>query len=562
LCLAVTLAGCARSATTSYGSDAPDGSYASTGDSSLTETSVSASEDSPGEEDASVGGSDAASDGGPDVAEASCAQYLGPAASSASTWAYADASGHLQYRALSAQGDRMMDFSYAGYMGGGVTIPTVPVVQTVHPSGGDDTPAIQAAIDAASSAPLKNGVRGAVMLAAGNYTIAGALSMAASGVVLRGAGSGPGGTLVNVTGGGRQFMTVHGSGAVAAATGAVAATVTDPYVPAGATTLHVDQPAAVSVGDAVLVQRPVTAAWVHFMGMDTLTRNGAPQTWLAPGTNETWQRTVMAVTGNALSLDIPLSDSIDAQYAPGASVVRSSFPGRITQVGIEDIQFVSPVRALGEEFAFARFDAAADGWVRRTVVHNFTNGIWLGPGVKRFTVEDTTLSHDPTTYVTSEAPFDIWIEGSETLVQRTASSGGNKIWYYATQVLTVGPNVLLNLNGSGTTSHVTGHQRWATGLLVDSGNVAGGITFQDNGTLGSGEGWSMGWGVVWNTKSDVLVQAPPGAMNWSIGVTGSGGSGAGLGTYESQNAPVRPASLYLAQLCERLGAQAVTASGN
>jgi hypothetical protein len=34
------------------------------------------------------------------------------------------------------------------------------------------------------------------------------------------------------------------------------------------------------------------------------------------------------------------------------------------------------------------------------------------------------------------------------------------------------------------------------------------------------------------------------------------------GTYESMNAPVTVKSLYLAQLCDRLGPQAVAASGN
>ncbi len=71
----------------------------------------------------------------------------------------------------------------------------------------------------------------------------------------------------------------------------------------------------------------------------------------------------------------------------------------------------------------------------------------------------------------------------------------------------------------------------------------------------------MGWGVVWNTIGDVAVQAPPGAMNWAIGVTGAAPAPADNGVYESQNAPVTPKSLYLAQLCERLGPAAVHAIG-
>jgi hypothetical protein len=292
------------------------------------------------------------------------------------------------------------------------------------------------------------------------------------------------------------------------------------------------------------------------MGMDKLTG-----TWIAPGTVHRWERVITAINGNALTVDVPLSDSFDAAYVSG-SVVRFAYPGRITQTGVEDIAFASPVRAAGEEFALVRIDAAADAWIRRVRVRSFTNGVWLGPGVKRVTVEDVAIAHDPTTYVTSEAPFDFWVEGSQTLVQRSSSTGGNKIWYYATQVGTTGPNVLLDFAGTGTNSHVTAHQRWATGLLVDGAKVAGGITLGNNGNLGGGEGWSMGWGVVWNATSDVGVQAPPGATNWSIGTVGAVPTGSGLGTYESTNKPVAPASLYLAQLCARLGPAAVSAIGD
>ena len=62
-----------------------------------------------------------------------------------SQWVYLEANGRLGYRTLT-NGDRIMDFSSAGYMGGGVAIPFVPVKATVSPSGGDDTAAIQEAL--------------------------------------------------------------------------------------------------------------------------------------------------------------------------------------------------------------------------------------------------------------------------------------------------------------------------------------------------------------------------------------------------------------------------------
>src|SRR6476619_2024937 len=80
-----------------------------------------------------------------------------------SEWVHPGADGKLVYKTTPA-GDRMMDFSYAGYMAGGVARPYVPVKKTVEPSGDtgkDDTAVIQAAIDEVAKLPLVDGFRGA-----------------------------------------------------------------------------------------------------------------------------------------------------------------------------------------------------------------------------------------------------------------------------------------------------------------------------------------------------------------------------------------------------------------
>ena len=66
-----------------------------------------------------------------------------------SEWVFLNSSNRLEYKTL-PQGDRIMDFSYAGYGGGGVAIPGVPAAVTISPSGGDDTTNIQNAIDKVS----------------------------------------------------------------------------------------------------------------------------------------------------------------------------------------------------------------------------------------------------------------------------------------------------------------------------------------------------------------------------------------------------------------------------
>ena len=64
------------------------------------------------------------------------------------------------------------------------------------------------------------------------------------------------------------------------------------------------------------------------MNMDTLERNGKPQTWLKAGTIITHDRTIVSIEGNRLTFDVPLSDSFDAAHLnpPGTTVARYTFP--------------------------------------------------------------------------------------------------------------------------------------------------------------------------------------------------------------------------------------------
>src|SRR5215208_2889254 len=59
--------------------------------------------------------------------------------------------GKLVYQQTS-RGDRMPDFSYAGF-GGGAPLPDVPVAVVVVPAAGESGPRIQQAIDAVAKLP-------------------------------------------------------------------------------------------------------------------------------------------------------------------------------------------------------------------------------------------------------------------------------------------------------------------------------------------------------------------------------------------------------------------------
>jgi hypothetical protein len=117
---------------------------------------------------------------------------------------YPGADGKLVY-VPDERGNVIHDASHAGYRGGGVPIPTVPVKETIWPVPGDNTAHIQAAIErVAALPPDRSGFRGAVLLRAGYYRMATPISIQASGVVLRGEGMGDAGTILIGTGTGRR----------------------------------------------------------------------------------------------------------------------------------------------------------------------------------------------------------------------------------------------------------------------------------------------------------------------------------------------------------------------
>src|SRR5262249_50695174 len=90
-------------------------------------------------------------------------------AQSSSYWVYFGPDNLLQYQ-TDDLGNQIMDFSFAGYGGGGVALPNLPVRATVYPVDGDNTDNIQSAIDQVSQLdPDADGFRGTVLLAAGSY---------------------------------------------------------------------------------------------------------------------------------------------------------------------------------------------------------------------------------------------------------------------------------------------------------------------------------------------------------------------------------------------------------
>lgn len=134
--------------------------------------------------------------------------------------------GRLVYRSFSDRGDRIPDFSHCGYRRSEVPIPQVAVVETLAPPGGEAMPqpklrypvgvdsfaTVQAALDRVAAREADaNGFRGAVLLEQGTWYFSTGLHVR-SGVVLRGEGDGPEGTVLVFTDYGDAGVTLGGDG--------------------------------------------------------------------------------------------------------------------------------------------------------------------------------------------------------------------------------------------------------------------------------------------------------------------------------------------------------------
>ena len=503
---------------------------------------------------------------------------------------YPGADGRLAY-APDEQGNTIHDASHAGYRGGGVAIPTAAVRETIWPVNGDNTQHIQAAIDRVSARSRDaGGLRGAVLLRSGYYRLATPLRIGASGVVLRGEGMGDTGTVLIGTGtgradGGNAAGGPGGQGTLLTMGGASGQTVREntrqpiaaDYVPVGARSFRVASARAFRPGDTVIVRRIGNQEWIDAVGMNGET----PQSRWRPF-NVEWDRVVVDVQDNTITIDAPLTCAIDRRWG-GGDLALYEDAGRIEQVGVENVRAVSefdpsvrtteygnmdrPNYVAEEYYAdenhyrnFVVVGNVKNGWVRNAAALHFVNSmVGMERGAKWITVQDC-VSRAPVSRRLGARRFTFALRGQLALVQRCHSDEGRHS--FMTGQPTGSGNVFLDCRATSPFSSSEPHEQWATGTLYD--NVQAPLTarFWKNINIG----WAGANTVFWNCEGDFLVQKPPTAQNFSFGHVGVNAVVFNIplqdatkenGHIESLGRHVTPRSLYLTQLRERLGDAAV-----
>lgn len=467
--------------------------------------------------------------------------------------------GQLVYKKYANQGqtdsvNQIPDFSNAGYRGGGVRIPQLAVADSISPIEGDNRAHIQAAIDRMAALPLDaNGHRGALLLKAGVYPVEGSLFIKASGIVLRGEGNGLNGTVLIATQKTQHdLIKVQGTGSGYGEVSGSKVRIASLYVATGSKSFDVAANHTFHVGDKVVVQKTPNDAWIDTLDM-------RQYGWTATGYRTTYERTVTAVSGSTITIDIPIMDPIDNVFG-GGEVYRSNITGRISECGLEQLRLESYYQNDEDEshcwygIVFSRVE---NGWVKQVTGKYFGNGLVSLSTMSRFnTVEDCAMI-DPKSITTGGRKYSFNLDGNATsnLYQRCITWGGRHDYVSGSKV--PGPNVFLDCSSENTRADIGPHHRWSTGQLYD--NIYGGqIRVQNRGASGSGHGWSGAQTLFWNLfsyQSDILVSSPFGARNWGIGNIGKKQNGNGY--WESWGTHVLPRSLYLQQLQERLGVAAV-----
>ncbi len=462
--------------------------------------------------------------------------------------------GKLNY-SPDEKGNRIPDFSYAGYKAGEQPIPEAVVKVVVPVKSGDATLRIQSALNYVAALPLgKDGLRGAVLLEKGKYEVGGALKINASGVVLRGSGMGENGTEIFATGLDRMGVLRIAGKPDRIKEAPVA--VTDQYVPVNAMKVTLAN-GGFKKGDQVIVQRISSKNWIDLIGTDHFGGGITSLGWKAGQRDIYWDRKVIGVEGNTLLLDAPLTTALDAVYG-GATVSKYSWNGRIFNSGAENIRFTSGFDDKNPKDEYHRWTAisienATDAWVRQVVFEHFAgSAVTVQETANRITVEDCK-SLAPVSEIGGERRYTFLTTGGQTLFQRLYSEYAYHD--FAVGFCAPGPNAFVQCQAYLPFSFSGTIDSWASGVLFDIVNVDGqALSFMNRGQDGQGAGWSAANSVFWQcTAARVDCYAPPTAQNWAFGTWAQF---SGDGYWDMSNEQIQPRSLYYAQLKDRLGKQA------
>ncbi len=462
-----------------------------------------------------------------------------------------------------------MDYSYCGYHRSEAMIPSVSVATYVQPSGGDDAATIQQAIDWVSSQKpdKQTGLRGAVLLGEGTFVLSEPLRIRTSGVVLRGTGRDK--TLLRKTG--------YDRGATVYIEGTRQMTVTDTLevadTQAGSLTIvarlsshdsrlstHDSRlstlDSRLSTNSRLIIWRPSPQEWIDALGCQSFGGGKRMGYWAwHPGDLDLqWHRKVMAVNGNNVTLDAPITCSLEQRWG-GAKALVYEVQGLVSESGVENLSMESvydEARPLDEDHCWdgVYIANAEDCWVRMVNFRHYAgSAVVIQKSASQVTVEDCQ-STEPVSEIGGFRRRTFLTFGEKTLFQRCYSEHG--INDFAVGFTAPGPNAFVQCESWQSFGPSGAISSWAPGILFDIVNVDGNdIVFKNWELEKFGAGWSTANSTMWQSTAAGLFCYSPDSLNRNYS-RGCWGQVMGNGEYSEMNEHVKPYSLYRAQLAKRL----------
>jgi hypothetical protein len=578
---ALAAAACSTTATLGVEFDtrdarAADGSAGAPGDGAIQESGDETDGGEPRDAIDPTSDGSVAVDGGLAGLPAFCANYPGRAGWESSAVFYG--SGKKLSYVVDAEGNKIPDFSYAGYEYGGA-IPSVPEVIHLDPNNrfwprppGDDTARIQAAIDQVGQRPIgANGYRGAVVLGSGVFFVSGVLALNHSGVVLRGSGHGSDpATNTVILGSADLRPSIIGLGS-GADNGWVddlpvtRTTITTSVVPVGSRVFQVADATNLSPGENIIISQPLTAAWLAAVNGG---QTGTDPAWTVNAGPLAYNRHILAKTGNELTIDAPIFHHLSMTLGK-VQVSETRRTNIVNHVGLENVFIDSAYDSMAPDRHATNgvdFVGVEDAWIRDTVIQRFVQaGVHVLNGV-RITVSNVE-ANDPYGSVVPGHMHNFALDARSQLVLFTGCSARNGRHHFAGEgPMSSSGNVFYRCRSAAQVDAETsgGLRLFTQGLLFDNitqtglGSIALGCLAESG--FENGHGWGAVHSVLWNCvfdQSHGFAEKPPTGQNYAIGRTGLLGKIGACGDMpsgfiEQNDMPLRQASLYEAQLCDRL----------
>jgi F5/8 type C domain len=508
--------------------------------------------------------------------------------------------GRLRY-VSDLEGNHIPDFSHAGYHEGKDPVPQVPVSITLTPLSGDSTALIQNALDQVSSP-------GAVLLRPGGYyDVSDVIKMNRSGIVLRGIidpkhphdpayttiirstavfePNRPSKLRTVIMAGGGKFTPAWPQNSDTA--NFPRTNIVTPVVPLGARSFEVEDASVLQAGDNIIIVHPATQNWINAVNKGGVVNSfpWLPATANDPAESFFFNRFIKEIKDNVITIDTPLFNTLNKTLSQ-SFIYKFDRENICTEIGIENLKIITNKGNKLGAWNSIGLCQIENSWVSNVIADQFVESGFFTTNASYITFKQcraSTSIGDPL-QSGSCLNFNTSFASNNLLFDRCHSENArNAFTSYGTA--SVSGIAFVKCTSVGDYLESGSHRRWSMGLLYDSlvctqpnnpftngklPNDVIKIGLYNRGDHGNSNGWSAVNSVVWGSKvafnqpdmagnkvkQKIVIQKPPTAQNFGIGctgnVTGSGYYTATIGYIEKSNGTLRPASLYQAQLTERL----------